>query len=350
MKKKLCITVVIHALLIFFVTDRITASSPSKNYVRLMELIRIEERESPLLAFNGFGTPPDLNLHKTSIEYFNRHPEIVRKIKSDLDDRPVRWRLENISRRLLYVPETRKEYAALFENYCKDVINAVLQVTGLGNPYAKIDTLETDMTVNPEINGIHAFIVHNLAEEYIATYVFSNDAHKEIAIKLTGKILLNEVGSFSSYIYQNNDGSFDLTSDSHTIWQNNAKNPYTALMSPVEETLHIALRQYTEKAIKDRIRQDTIKTVQEAALIVEDWISVEEAIVGGLVHALLPHIIEKHIYNLPESLIQSDIEMKGRYKKYRHLKKGIKIVEQLGHRESIKMYQDNPAAFRNLLL
>lgn len=350
MKKKLYIILIIHVLIIICIPYRIMADSPSINYVRLMELIRMKERESPLLVFDDFGSPPGQNLHKASIKYFNQHPEIVRKIRSDLDNRPVRWRLENISHRLLYVPETRKEYASLFEAYCRDVINAVLRITGLGNPYMKIDTLEANMAVDSETGGIHAFIVHNLVEEYIATYVFSNDAHKKIVIELTGKILLNEVGSFSSYIHQNNDGSFDLSSDGYTIWQNNAKNPYTALMTPVEETLHIALRHYTEKAIKDSIRKEGMKTFQEAARIAEDWTSVEEAIVGGLVHALLPHLIEKHMQSLPESLIRSDIATKSRYKKYRHLKKGIKIVEQLGHKQSIKLYQHDPAAFRNLLM
>jgi hypothetical protein len=330
--------------------DIIFASDSSKNYARLMELIKLEDREGPFFVFSDFQKSLDQGLHKANLEFFNQHPDFVKKIKADLDDQSIQWRLENISYRLLYVPERRKEYVALFESYCNDVINDILRLTELNNPYTKIHTLGINKHENTEIKGFNAFIVHNLAKEYVATYVFSNEDQKKIAIELTGKVLLNEVGSFSSYIYMNENGSFEFTRDRHTIWQNNAKNPYTALMTPVEETLHIALRRYTEKAIKDRIENSAVKTITEVESIVEDWISVEEAIVGGLVYALLPSIVKKHIHNLPESSIKSDIETKSKYKKYRHLKKGIKIVNQLGYKKSIKMYQDDPTAFRDLLV
>ncbi len=49
--------------------------------------------------------------------------------------------LKNISQRLLYVPETRKEYAELFESYCNDVIDEILRLTGFNNPYREIHTL-----------------------------------------------------------------------------------------------------------------------------------------------------------------------------------------------------------------
>jgi hypothetical protein len=337
-------------LFIICIADTIIASDSSKNYARLVELIKLEDREGPFLAFSDFDESLDQDLHRANMEYFNQNPDIVRKIKADLDNQSIQWRLENISHRLLYVPETRKEYAALFESYCNNVIDNILRLTEFDNPYTKIHTLGIKKPDNSYTKGIHAFIVHDLAKEYVATYVFSNEDQKEIAIELTGKVLLNEVGSFSSHIYLNENGSFELTRDRHTIWQNNAKNPYTALMSPVEETLHIALRRYTEKVIKDKIENDAVKTIPEVESIVEDWISVEEAIVGGLVYDLLPSIVEKHIHNLPDSFIESDIETKSGFKKYRYLRKGIKIVERLGYIKSIKMYQDDPTAFRDLLI
>jgi len=192
--------------------------------------------------------------------------------------------------------------------------------------------------------------VHNLGKEYVATYIFSNKDHKEVAVELTGQIFLGEVGSYSSYISLNENGSFEFTRDHYTIWQNSAKNPYTALITPVEETLHILLRQYTERSIQDRIENSAAKTLKEVEAIVEDWICVEEAIVGGLVYALLPSTVEKYIPDLPDSLIESDIKTKVKFKKYRHLRKGIQIVDQLGYKKSIKMYRDDPMAFRHLLM
>jgi hypothetical protein len=83
---------------------------------------------------------------------------------------------------------------------------------------------------------------------------------------------------------------------------------------------------------------------------VEDWMAVEEAIVGGIVHRLLPHIMEEHIKTLPPSCIEMDIVTKSQFEKYRHLEKGITIVEEIGYREAIRLYAKDPAAFRDLLL
>jgi hypothetical protein len=344
------ITSLFFVLFLICIPDTTVSSDTTKNYTRLMELINMEDRDGPFFVFNDFEQSFDRDLHKANIEFLNQHPELIKKIQSDLNDLPVRWRIENISHRLLYVPETRKEYSALFESYCNDVIRDILKLTEFKNPYIKIHTLGDYKPENSETNGINVFIVHNLAKEYVTTYVFSSDAQKQVSIELTGKVFPGEVGSYSSYVYLNENGSFEFMRDCYTIWQNSAKNPYTALMTPVEETLHIALRRYTEKAIKNEIENSAAKTVKEVEPIVEDWISVEEAIVGGLVHALLPSIIEKHIHHLPESFVRSDIETKSEFKKYRHLRKGIKIVERLGYKKSIEIYKNDPMMFRNLLI
>jgi hypothetical protein len=84
--------------------------------------------------------------------------------------------------------------------------------------------------------------------------------------------------------------------------------------------------------------------------IVEDWMAVEEAIVGGIVYRLLPHILEEHFNGLPAFHIEMDILAKRPFEKYRHLAKAITLVEEIGYREAIRMYSEDSAAFRDLLL
>ena len=79
----------------------------------------------------------------------------------------------------------------------------------------------------------------------------------------------------------------------YTIWQNSAENPYTALMAPVEETFHIALRDYTERAILEKLQTRSTHGIAEVNRIVDEWIAVEEAIAGGLVYGLLPEFLSK---------------------------------------------------------
>jgi hypothetical protein len=82
---------------------------------------------------------------------------------------------------------------------------------------------------------------------------------------------------------------------------------------------------------------------------VEGWMAVEEAIVGGIVYRLLPHILKEHLKALAPSCIEMDIGAKSQFEKYRHLQKGITIVEEIGYREAIRLYSKDPAAFRKLL-
>ncbi|MFH1351264.1 MAG: hypothetical protein ABII26_10040 [Pseudomonadota bacterium] len=42
--------------------------------------------------------------------------------------------------------------------------------------------------------------------------------------------------------------------------------------------------------------------------------------------------------------------MKKPFKRYRHLIKCIEVVESMGCQEAIKMYEDNPMSFKELLM
>jgi hypothetical protein len=320
----------------------------SKNYSRLIGFIKLQDKEAPFYAFNGFEEGFDEDSHKANLEYFDENPELIRKIQKNLGCSELQWRLDNLKHRLLFVPETREEYATLFETYCKEAIDYILEKTNLDNPYGKIETL---LQEGPEISprGVKAFLVHNLAREFVATYTFSNHGSKALKIQLNGKILLGEVGSYSSYISLGDNGTPEFVGDNHTIWQNSAKNPYKVLAVPVEETLHIVLRKHTHRAIEAQLVLNSVRKIKEAEKIVEEWIAVEEAIVGGVVHALLPDFLKKCVNGFRVSLIEEDIESKCEFKKYRHLKKGIDVVKNIGYEKTIKIYMDSPVEFRRLL-
>ena len=70
----------------------------------------------------------------------------------------------------------------------------------------------------------------------------------------------------------------------------------------------------------------------------------------NLKHRLLPHLLENHIKDLSLSSIEMDIIAKSQFEKYRHLEKGIMIVEEMGYMEAIKLYIKDPILFRKLLI
>ncbi len=321
-----------------------------KDFSRLMEFIKLEDRVAPLFPFNDFESDPDEANHQEYMEYINSQPGLLLDIQSRLGSKKIHWKLGGLSHRLLFVPESRKTYARLYETYCHDVIDYILNKTKLENPYRTVQTLvDQKPGLSDDGEGVTVFLVHNIVEESSATYIFSNPAGKKVQIELSSRAFSGTVGSYTTHIYIRENGKFEFKRNKYTLWQNSAKNPYTALMVPAEETLHIALREYTETAIKASLAALSQKTLPKIEGVVDDWMSVEEAIVGGLVHFLLPNLIDPYLENKTQELIDADLEKKENLARYKHLKKGINLVEKLGYAKSIEIYKDNPVEFKHML-
>jgi hypothetical protein len=280
----------------------------------------------------------------------SKRKKLIQKIRKDLGGRDVQWKLENFEQRLLYVPETREEYAALYENYCHDVIDFILAETNLKNPYTNIETLDRKKPEIPHDNGVTVFLVHNLAREYVGTYSFFNEKHeKEVKIALRGRKYVGEIGSYSSMMELQDDGTVKFTHNRYTIWQNSAELPYNALTVPIEETLHIALRRNTEAAMRKQLNTLGKKSQQDVERIVGDWISVEEAMVGGLVEIFFPQVVSRYISGFPQAEIKRSVEDKCSLQRYRYLQKGIQVVKMLGYKGAIEIYRQDPAKFRKMV-
>jgi hypothetical protein len=324
---------------------------PSKQYSRLVECIQAANVEDPLIAFSVFEKEFDPSVHAANLAFFNEDSELISQIRTALNASELRWELENYKRRLLFVPETRAEYATLFKTYCKDVIDFILTQTQLQNPFRALQILDYENTEVPDTdNGITAFLVHNLAEEFVYSYSFYNSQKKKVVIELDQKVFIGEVGSYSSSIYQAADGTFVFVKNNYTIWQNSAKNPYSALMVPVEETFHISLRDYTQQAIRAELAANSVKSIDEVQRIVDEWVAVEEAIVGAMVFSLLPEFLRKSASNFQPAWIEEDFAVKHTLERYKYLGKGIEVVAELGVRNSLDLYRENPEAFRKLLI
>lgn len=320
------------------------------DYSRLLELIEIEDKQRPLHVFHDFEDDFDAEVHRAAIDHLNSQPDLIQDIKADLGETSLQWQLANLEYRILFVPEKRAEYASLFESYCQDVIRDLLEITHLANPFNDIRTLKgakPDMSEGP---GVIAFLVHNLVKEFSGTYIFFNQKQKKVKIQLEGQLFSGEVGFYSTDLYIRDDGSFEFVNDNYTIWQNSAKNPYTALIVPVEETLHIALRGYTQQAILENLKNQSVQGLGGARSIIEDWVSVEEGIVGGLVHCLMPRILDNYLNTIPSRLVESDLATKSQLTKYRYLKRGIEVVEDLGYQRALHLYKTDPKRFRDMLI
>ena len=328
-----------------------TLPETASNYSRLVNFIRLEDKVQPVYAFNDFEETIDKAGVDDTKQYFNERKDLIRKIKKDLGGGSLRWKLDNFKQRLVFVPETRDEYAALYKNYCIDVIDFILNETRLDNPYTQIKTLKHEDPDIIEKPGITVLLVHNLAREYLGTYSFFNEnPKKEVKISLRGTRFIGEIGSYSSMLEIRQDGTIEFVRNNYTIWQNSAQLPYNVLIVPIEETLHIALRPHTERAIRDELKSAVLSKTNDVEQIVEQWVAVEEALVGGLVNIFFPKIVSRYFDNFPSVEIERGLESKLRIKKYRHLLEGIRVVKSTGYKAAVDIYSRNPNKLKEMLI
>ncbi|HSO20771.1 MAG TPA: hypothetical protein VLT88_15010 [Desulfosarcina sp.] len=317
-------------------------------YRGLAEMLRSSADATEFVALTDFAQEYEGTVHRASIEYLNTHPELVQRIRDDLGSQEISWQLEGLSHRLLYAPEQRADVAGLFAAYCREAIDDLLSRTGLADPYHSILPLAEEIPDPSMQQGINALIVQDLAREYEARYQFSGTSAKRIALDLSGRIAVNEVGSYASYLeYSEKARKWVFTRDRQTVWKCSSANPYTVLMAPLEETLHIALREHTEKAIMDAIGTEAdVSMSGRVQRVAADWLAVEEAVVGGLVFTLVPDVVISRVPDLEANWIEKDLATKSGFEKYRFLQAGIALVERYGVRESIRRYVKDPLAVR----
>jgi hypothetical protein len=84
--------------------------------------------------------------------------------------------------------------------------------------------------------------------------------------------------------------------------------------------------------------------------VVEEWLAVEEAVVGGLVNALLPDILDQFLEGEDATIdIVRTLSERRAFDKYRFLDQGIEVVNALGPRSAIGIYLEQTRDFKALL-
>ena len=327
---------------------------PVENYQRLYDLIMLDDLETPLVPFLEQKANFDQGLNRENLAYLNQNQALLEQIKGHFQGDELSWRLASSYKRLMVVPENRDDYADLFKRYCNDAVAFTLTATQLPNPLKLITTLKEPLASlknTPSDQGITAYLVHNIADEYIEEYHFFErpDGGQTIQIKLSNLEFSGHIGSYNSDIVIGENGQFEFIHNPYTVWQNSAKDPLNVFMVPVEETLHMALRSATEIAIQNRLRQIAPKTIDEVQQVVDDWMAVEEAIVGGLVSELMPEIFTRFLGGPLTQDLNRSLADRHAHAQYRYLQNGIRIVTDLGMQQAINLYTSEPQKFKQLV-
>lgn len=324
------------------------------NYLRLLDYIQEEDLSDPLMVFGGIEEDFDRRLNQENLTFINTNSDLLQKIQAHLRGEHLRWQLNTSFKQLWVVPEPRDEYARLFERYCKEAVHFLLERINQPNPYRSIATLKGPLPDPDQAGreGITAYLVHNVADEYIEEYLFFDQDNEEtqIRIKLSNREFDGKIGSYTSKLKIGAENRFEFVRENYTLWQNSAQNPYNVLIVPIEETLHIILREATEQAMQDELTRLQPEKLKDVKSVIDHWMAIEEAVVGGLVWQIMPDLLNHLMQGGPHISLAQAMAERDAHEQYKFLNRGIDLVTQLGIDETIQLYQSSAKEFKIKLI
>ncbi|NNF98895.1 MAG: hypothetical protein HKM93_05920 [Desulfobacteraceae bacterium] len=306
--------------------------------------------DKPLLKFSKLNESTDFEIEALILKDISGRSDLIQKVKSRLGDDPdIRFSMDSLKVRLLFVPEIRANYAESYERFCRNITSFIFGKVNIPDFYSQ---LVTPMLEYPEIkdDGVSAFMVHQLAKEYVATCKFSNVSGDHVRYRIKGAAFSNHLGAVDLNIDNPEDGSFKLNRGNYTIWQNRVQNPYMLFVVPVEETLHYILGPYTDRTIHTELDDLSAASVSQVKTLAQDWMMVEEAIVGGLISLIIDEYSRKYQKDLPTVQIRQHFAEMRNIPQYKYRFNGIKLVRDLGIDRSYEMYREDPMEFKKMVL
>ena len=326
--------------------SRVFAGHLQDDFTIISQLPDLPGRDGPLLVFRDFETDSDIE-----VEYHIRTQLKQRKDLSDLlkekisPKKRIKVSIEQMKVCLKFVPEKVNGAGGAYKRYSLSVLDFLFDSIPTDNFYESV-TIPTTSFPKISPSGISVFLVHRMAKDYRAVLKFSPDSGRSLKYNSSGAIFSRHLGAVDLKIKNLGNGRFILKRRPYTIWQNECKSFSNLIAIPVEETLHYHVGTATDRQIAAMLRQSPPATSTMTQQLANEWIAVEEAIVGGLVWDVLNRYCTR--YELPPPG-EEKISTAQSHAQYKYRKQGIRLVQKLGFQDSLKLYMDSPPSFRNLL-
>ena len=316
----------------------------------LSHMPQMVEREGPLLVFRDYLADPDAEIEQHIRLQLSQRKDLFSLLKKKIGfEKRVRLSVEDIQVRLMFVPQLKEGPAVAYHRYCVGVTDYLFEMTQTENFYAAI-TSPTESYPTLSETGISAFLVHRLAKDYQAVCRFTAESGASVKYKATGTIFSNHLGAVDLEIELLAEDQFCLKRKPFTIWQNNSNGFSTLMAVPVEETLHYYLGAATDRQINEIMQQTPPKSLAAARHLAEEWMAVEESVVGGLTDLVLSRYCARYRMTLPVPVGEEMQSATASLPQYRYRNRGIQLVQDLGVHEAMAMYLDSPASFRDHLV
>lgn len=325
------------------------ANLPTKDYSLLYELTQLESIDKPLLNFCDYAEDPDQETKDRIMSSIALRKDLLERVFSKLGSmNQVRLTFDSLQVKLLFVPEIREKIADAYKKFCTQAIDYVLDKTKLPNPYhAIVNPLEANPKLPSE--GKIAYLVHQLGKQYKAICTFINSEGRSAKYELKGAFFSKHLGAVDVDIEFPQEGVYKLTRRNYSIWQDRAKDLCMLLSIPIEETFHFIIGRYTDRKIEEELKKQTVTNVSEVKRIADYWMSVEEALVGGLAKIFIRDFLRGQSGKLSSSQVELDQKKYSQIPQYKFRSAGIILVERMGYKQALDLYMSNPEDFDKLL-
>ena len=326
------------------------ASAALQDDLELVSTIpHMAERQSPMLVFRDFVADPDLEVEQHIRFQLGQRKDMLDLLRKKIGfEKKVTLSVEDIQVRLMFVAQLQEDHAVAYHRYCRDITDYLFEMNQMDNCYAAITSPNENYPPLSQ-DGVSAFLVHRLAKDYRAVCRFTAESGRSVKYRASGAIFSNHLGAVDLEIQAIAPGKFALSRRAFTIWQNNTENLYTLMSIPVEETLHYQLGKATDREIAASMKNHPPENLAAAQRLAEEWMAVEESVVGGLVARLLESYCTLHHMAIPAFINGDSGKKSPSLHQYRYRDRGVKLVENLGFREALRLYMESPAMFRDQL-
>ncbi|MBC2712936.1 MAG: hypothetical protein HGJ94_18670 [Desulfosarcina sp.] len=305
-------------------------------------------RAAPLLVFHDFIDDPDPEVMRHIQRQLSHRKDWLTQLKKKIGfEKRVKLSVEQLRVRLMFVPQLEKNHSAAYHRYCRDITDYVFEMNRMDNFYETITCPQVSYPPLPK-TGIAAFLVHRLAKQYEAVCRFTAESGRSVKFKANGAIFSNHLGAVDLEIEMLEPGRYGLKRKPFTIWQNDTKNLYTLMSVPVEETLHYYLGTATDREIAAEMEENPPENLSTARRLAEEWMAVEESVVGGLVKGVLKRYGVRYNMKIPDLNSREQASALSLHQ-YRYRAQGIRLVGDLGFEDALGLYMDSPSDFRDRL-
>jgi hypothetical protein len=313
---------------------------------RVAHIPQMARREGPLMVFRDFSSDPDVEVERHIRLQLSQQKALLTQLREKIGvKKQVRLSVEEIQVRLMFVPQLQQTHAGAYYRYCLDIVDHLFAMNQMDTIYETISSPAESYPPVPE-TGLSAFLVHRLAKEYRAVCRFTADSGRSIAYRVTGAIFSNHLGAVDLEIEWLAPGRYGLKRKPFTIWQNDTENLYTLMSVPVEETLHYCVGQATDREIARCMKNDPPENLTAAQRLAEEWMAVEESVVGGLVNRALVDYCTRHHVAMPFPGTGDRAPVVPSLRQYRYRERGIQLAADLGFKEVMALYMDSPSDFK----